>query len=323
MKPWVKKTIIGTGAFLLLVAAGALGYSWYLYHHVKQTAAAIYEPIQPSEYTSKDPEVKAKTTTQPAIKERIESKHPFTVLVMGVDERGSDKGRSDTLIVMAVNPNKKSILMFNIPRDTRTEIIGHGTTDKINHAYAFGGAEMSKQTVEHFLDYPIDYYIRVNMEGFAKMIDLIGGVQVDNPFAFFYGEHQFDKGPLKLNGEEALLYSRMRYEDPRGDFGRNTRQREILKQVLKRGLTFNSIKQIEKILDQLGSTVKTNITFDEMKTFITDYRSDLEQVDTVEISGSGSTINRVWYYIVGNDEKERIHNLLKNQMNGGDVPTKL
>ncbi|GGG63254.1 LCP family glycopolymer transferase [Paenibacillus radicis (ex Gao et al. 2016)] len=323
MKPWVKKTLIGAGAFLLLVVAGGLGYSWYLYHHVKQTAAAIYEPIQPIEYKSKDPEVKANKTTEPAVKERIENKHPFTVLVMGVDERGNDKGRSDTLIVMAVNPNKKSILMFNIPRDTRTEIIGHGTTDKINHAYAFGGAEMSKQTVEHFLDYPIDYYIRVNMEGFAKLIDVIGGVQIDNPFAFFYEGHQFDKGALKLDGEEALLYSRMRYEDPRGDFGRNTRQREILKQVLKRALTFNSIKQIEKILDQLGSSVKTNISFDEMKTFITDYRSDLEQVDTVEISGSGSTINRVWYYIVGNGEKERIHNLLKNQMSGGDAQTKL
>ncbi|MUT67649.1 LCP family protein [Paenibacillus sp. NEAU-GSW1] len=322
MKRWVKRTLVVSGSVIAAIGLGAAVYTWHLYHSIKQTAAQIYEPIQTSAaYVSKDPEVKE---TRPAAAEQlIDEKHPFTVLAMGVDERGEDAGRSDTLIVMAVNPAKKSILMFNIPRDTRTEIIGHGTLDKINHAYAFGGAEMSKSTVEHFLDFPIDYYIRVNMEGFAQLIDLIGGVEVENPFAFFYEGHQFDKGPLKLNGNEALLYSRMRYDDPRGDFGRNARQREIVKQVLKNALTYNSFTQIEKLLDQLGGSVRTNITFDEMKTFIADYRTDLESIDTVEIKGSGATINRVWYYIVGNEEKERIHNLLKEQMSAGEADSKL
>lgn len=244
----------------------------------------------------------------------IEKRHPFTVVVMGVDERENDKGRSDTLIVLAVNPAKKSILMFNIPRDTRTEIIGHGTTDKINHAYAFGGVTMAKNTVEHFLDYPIDYYVRINMEGFAHLIDILGGVEVNNPFSFYYGEHQFDKGSLKLNGDLALLYSRMRYEDPRGDLGRNARRWDILMEVMKSSLKFNNITQIQKILKELGTSVKTNITFDEMKTFMTDYREDVGNINMVEISGSGSTINSIWYLIVNKEERERIHELLKEQM---------
>ncbi|WP_336784944.1 LCP family glycopolymer transferase [Paenibacillus sp. MMO-177] len=313
MKRGWRRALIGIGAGLVIITAGTAGYVWHLYGSVKETADKIYEPIQPTVYVSKDPEIKVKP--KQAAQALIEKRHPFTVVVMGVDERENDKGRSDTLIVLAVNPEKKSILMFNIPRDTRTEIIGHGTTDKINHAYAFGGVTMAKNTVEHFLDYPIDYYIRINMEGFAHLIDILGGVEVNNPFAFYYGEHQFDEGPLKLNGDLALLYSRMRYDDPRGDLGRNARQREIMTEVMKSSLQFSNITQIQKILKELGSSVKTNITFDEMKTFMTDYREDLGNINTVEISGSGSMINKVWYLIVTKEEKERIHELLKKQMN--------
>lgn len=309
MKLGLKRSLIGVSIGVAVIGVAIIGYGWYLYNSVKDTADKIYEPIPPQEYVSKDPDV------NPSLDELIAQGHPFTVMVMGVDQRDNDPGRSDTLIVLGVNPAKKSILMFNIPRDTRTEIVGHGTTDKINHAYAFGGAEMSKATVEQFLDYPIDYYIRINMEGFAKMIDLIGGVEVNNPFSFDYGGYVFNKGPLELDGEKALLYSRMRYDDPRGDFGRNERQRDIIKNVMKSALKFSNITQIERLLAQLGTSVKTNITFDEMKTFLKDYRADLEKIDTVEITGKGETINKIWYYIVSEDERTKIHDLLKNQLN--------
>ncbi|MCZ4136008.1 hypothetical protein BZG24_29500, partial [Escherichia coli] len=114
----------------------------------------------------------------------LNSKEPFNALILGVDERPNDSGRSDTIIVLSVNPAKHKALLFNIPRDTRTEIVGHGTEDKINHAYAFGGVDMSIRTIEQFLGIPIHYYMKVDMEGFARIIDLVGGVDVNNPFAF-------------------------------------------------------------------------------------------------------------------------------------------
>src|SRR5690606_15649276 len=110
----------------------------------------------------------------------LTKRDPFSVLMLGVDERAGDKGRSDTMIVITVNSEKNSMEMLSIPRDTRLEIVGKGIDDKINHAYAFGGVEMAMNTVEKFLDIPIDYYIKVNMEGFKDIVDTVGGVSVNN-----------------------------------------------------------------------------------------------------------------------------------------------
>lgn len=123
--------------------------------------------------------------------------------------------------------------IISIPRDSYTEIIGKGKKDKINHAYAFGGINMAVKTVENFLDIPIDHYIEVNMEGFKDIVDAVGGIEVNNDMEFKYGEH-FNKGEIHLNGDQALLYSRMRYNDPRGDFGRQMRQRQVIQAVIKK-----------------------------------------------------------------------------------------
>ncbi|WP_317951459.1 LCP family glycopolymer transferase, partial [Rossellomorea marisflavi] len=151
---------------------------------------------------------------------KFDKKHPFSVLLLGVDERAGDKGRSDTMIVVTVNPHEKTTKMLSIPRDTLVDIVGRGTRDKINHAYAFGGVEMSMDTVEEFLDIPIDYYAKINMEGFKDIVNAVGGVTVNNDFTFSSGGYTFNEGQLSLNGEKALAYTRMRKQDPRGDFGR-------------------------------------------------------------------------------------------------------
>ncbi|AOZ92317.1 LCP family protein [Paenibacillus crassostreae] len=312
MKRWVKIVLIALSLFIFII----VGYGIYLYVSVKSTVNAIYEPREPSE-----PSESIQTTTntistdtQGSRTVRMDKQESFTVLVMGVDQRENDVGRSDTLIVLSVNPSKESILMFNIPRDTRTEIIGYGTTDKINHAYAFGGVNMTIQTVENFLDMPIHYYIKVNMEGFSQIIDLLGGVEVENSFSFQYLGYEFAEGHLELSGDEALAYSRMRYDDPRGDFGRNTRQREILKQIIKNALKVTNIVHVKSMIDEVGNNVKTDITFDEMKKFLTDYRSGLNQIETFELNGQGKKINGIYYYVIESSEKERVHQLIEEHL---------
>jgi LCP family protein required for cell wall assembly len=284
---------------LLIVAGGAVGgYAFYLYKSIEKTADRMYQPV----------------TGETEAKEIIEKEEPFCILIMGVDERKGDRGRSDTMMVMAVNPRKESALLFNIPRDTRTEIAGRGTQDKINHAYAYGGVKMSIETVEHFLDVPIDYYAKVNMLGFARIVDALGGVEVDNPFAFRYAGHTFEKGRIHLDGDTALKYARMRYEDPRGDLGRNERQRQVLKSMIQKAASPGIVANLGTILESLGSSVTTNITFDEMKKLGDDYRNAIRQVETLEIKGRGQKINGIYYLIVSEEEKKRIRSLVKKQL---------
>ncbi|CAM3036839.1 hypothetical protein HP548_29685 [Paenibacillus taichungensis] len=303
MKKWMKVTIWIVSFFVVVV----FGYAIYLYQSVKSTADQIYEPRNPVKPVSV-------TDSRGGLPVDINSKEPFNALILGVDERPNDRGRSDTMIVLSVNPGKKQVLMFNIPRDTRTEIVGHNTVDKINHAYAFGGVDMSVSTVEQFLGVPIHYYMKVDMEGFAKIIDLVGGVDVNNPFAFDYEGQRYDQGNIHLDGVAALGFSRMRYDDPKGDLGRNDRQREVLKQMLKNTMQFSSVLHIQNMLDELGTHVRTDVTFDEMKELLLDYRNDLENVDTVEIKGKGEKINGIYYYIVDQQERDRIHGIIEEHL---------
>ncbi|MDR9744152.1 LCP family glycopolymer transferase [Paenibacillus taichungensis] len=303
MKKWMKVTIWIVSFFAIVV----FGYAIYLYQSVKSTADQIYEPRNPVKPVSV-------TDSRGGLPVDINSKEPFNALILGVDERPNDRGRSDTMIVLSVNPGKKQVLMFNIPRDTRTDIVGHNTVDKINHAYAFGGVDMSVSTVEQFLGVPIHYYMKVDMEGFAKIIDLVGGVDVNNPFAFDYEGQRYDQGNIHLDGVAALGFSRMRYDDPKGDLGRNDRQREVLKQMLKNTMQFSSVLHIQNMLDELGTHVRTDVTFDEMKELLLDYRNDLENVDTVEIKGKGEKINGIYYYIVDQQERDRIHGIIEEHL---------
>ncbi|WP_405131599.1 LCP family protein [Paenibacillus sp. FSL H8-0317] len=303
MKKWIKITTWIVSLFVIVV----FGYAIYLYQFVKSTADQIYEPRNPVKPVSV-------TDSRGGLPVDINSKEPFNALILGVDERPNDRGRSDTIIVLSVNPGKKQVLMFNIPRDTRTDIVGHNTVDKINHAYAFGGVDMSVNTVEQFLGVPIHYYMKVDMEGFAKIIDLVGGVDVNNPFAFDYEGQSYNQGNIHLDGVAALGFSRMRYDDPKGDLGRNDRQREVLKQMLKNTMQFSSVFNIQKMLDELGTHVRTDVTFDEMKELLLDYRNDLENVDTVEIQGKGEKIDGIYYYIVDQQERDRIHGILEEHL---------
>lgn len=303
MKKWLKWTAWIVSLLIIVV----FGYAIYLYQSVKSTADQIYEPRNPIQPVSI-------TDARGGQQVELNRKEPFNALILGVDERQNDRGRSDTMIVLSVNPGKKKVLMFNIPRDTRTEIVGRNTEDKINHAYAYGGVDMSLATVERFLGIPIHYYMKVDMEGFSKMIDLVGGVDVDNPFAFDYEGKRYEQGTIHLDGVAALGFSRMRYDDPKGDLGRNDRQREVLKQMLKNTMQFSSVLHIQNMLDELGTHVRTDLTFDEIKELLLDYRSDLEEIDTVEIKGKGEKINGIYYYIVGEKEKERIHGILEQHL---------
>ncbi|RZT21365.1 LCP family protein [Fictibacillus sp. BK138] len=298
----MKKFLIIIGIMLGLAVLGVGGYAFYLYDSAKDAVSEMHEKIE----TDKP---------KPVITGKEEDLKPISIMLLGVDEREGDSGRSDTIIIVAVDPKEDKMLMFSIPRDTRTEIVGKGMDDKINHAYAFGGTQMAMDTVENFLDTPIDYYVKVNMESFKDIVDAVGGVNVNNPRAFDYEGYSFPAGQQELEGKEALAYSRMRYEDPKGDLGRNDRQRQVINSIIDKGARVSSITKFDNILDILSDNVKTNMTFQEMKDIQKNYKGARRNQQSTEIKSSGKMINGTYYGIVDDSERNRIHDLLNEYLN--------
>ena len=287
---------------VLLLIGGA--YALSVYMSFTSTLKEIHSPIEREVSDMRVDEVK------------LDKKQPFSVLMLGVDEREGDAGRSDTIIVMTVNPNDKSSKMVSIPRDTYTEIIGKGSMDKINHAYAFGGIEMSMETVENLLDIPIDYVVQINMEGFEDIVDAVGGVEVNNTLDFSVGEYDYPKGNLTLDGEEALSYVRMRYEDPNGDFGRQDRQKQVIQGVMREGASVKSLVNYRSIFNALGDNIQTNMTFDEMMDVQKNYRDVVGTVDQLyfEKGTGGKMDDGVWYYQMNEAELAEKQALLKEHL---------
>lgn len=301
-RKWPK--VVGIIALLLLLGGGAYAYS--IYHSLNKTVETMSEKIDRPKSEKRTEEVK------------FDKKHPFSVLLLGVDERSGDRGRSDTMIVVTVNPHEKTTKMLSIPRDTRVEIVGKGFDDKINHAYAFGGVEMAMDSVEQFLDIPIDYYAKINMEGFKDIVNAVGGVTVNNDFTFTYSGHTFNEGSISLNGDEALLYSRMRKQDPRGDFGRQARQRQVIQAVIKEGASVSSLWNYGDIFGAIGENVKTNLTLDEMVDIQKNYKSATKDIKQSQIAGSGTMISNgsqdIYYYIVPEEERQKVQSELKDHL---------
>lgn len=313
-------------SLLLLCLLGAAGFAVLNYYNTaRKLSYHMYDPLpiihkvhagsdtnyEQTRADKSDPINNAHLSDN---KNKIDHQQPFTILLIGVDRRPHDHGRSDVLMVAAVNPQQHCTVMMNIPRDTLTTIAGKGMEDKINHAFAYGGAAMTIATVEQFLGVPINYYIKADMNGFREIVDLIGGVDVNNAYEFNFEGFSFAEGELHLNGKEALAYVRMRYEDPQGDHGRNERQRSVMKAILRHILNITSITRFNKIADALGNHVKTNISFDEWKMMTFRYRDAFDTIDTEKVRGSGKIITGIYYYIVTNEERERIRGLLQDYL---------
>jgi len=271
---WIVLTLTGICLLLLFSSGG------YVYHKASQTLEEVQVPVKASVETEKT----------------VEQKKGLSFLLLGVDQRKNETGRSDTIIVVTIDPKTNTSQMISIPRDLKTDIIGNGSNDKINHAYAFGGPQMALDTVSHLLKIQIDYFAEINLAGFTDLVNAVDGVRVKNDINFSYYEMQFPKGELLLNGKEALAYARMRHDDPRGDFGRQIRQRQVVQAVADRMTEDFSIRRFNAILDALGKNVKTNVPFSVARTVATDYRDALRNVKTLSLDGSGGIESDGIYY---------------------------
>ena len=197
-----------------------------------------------------------------------------TVMIMGVDERADDVGRSDTLMIATLDPEKNQAAILSVPRDTRVKISGHGF-DKINAAYAYGGRQLTQKTIENLLNTHIDHYIKINIHGFTKIIDALGGIDIDVEKRMYYEDPWDDDGGLyidlqpgmqHMDGKTAITY--VRYRDEEGDIGRIKRQQNFMKAVMDKLVSPTIIPKLPSIVSAVSDSVETDMSVSEILSFI-------------------------------------------------------
>ena len=267
-------TIVG----VLLIA------SYFVYAFL--SANSFFNAIQGDPISSQDEEMVI-----------IENKEPFSILLLGVDERPGDIGRADTIIVATVNPNTEDVKLLSIPRDTLIELPESGEADKINATYAYGGISYTIETVENYLDIPIQYYAQINFQGLVDLIDVIGGIEVDSPLDFTVQDSDetqdaihINKGLQHLNGEEALGYARMRKQDPRGDWGRQERQRQVIQAIVEETISISSLTNFNRIFNAIAPNLKTNLSGREIWILGTNYASAAQNIESLTLNGEEAYI---------------------------------
>lgn len=199
--------------------------------------------------------------------------HTVHVMILGVDERADDVGRSDTLMVATLDTESGKGALLSVPRDTRLAIDGHGY-DKANHAYAFGGHALSMSTVENLLGVPMDHYLIINTSAFERIIDAIGGVDINVEKRMHYEDPWDDNGGLvidlypgeqHMDGKKAIQY--VRYRDGEGDIGRIGRQQKFMQAVLAKVISPEILPRLPKLIEEVSSAVKTDMSLTEMLDF--------------------------------------------------------
>lgn len=281
------RIIISAILFVLLIGGG---YTWFLVNKASSAVRnAAHDLARGDKSDLRDKAVKPITNN-------------VSVLIMGVDEsdvRGKEYGeaiRTDALLLATFNKDSKTVKLLSIPRDTYTYIPIEKKKDKITHAHAFGSAKNGKNggpqasidAVEKLMNVPVDYFVKFNFKSFIKIVDDLGGVEVDVPVEFTEQDSNdnaeaihLEKGVQKLNGEEALALARTRHID--SDAMRGQRQQLVIEAILKKLTSVGSVTKVGNIIDDINGQFVTNLTFDDMLSFYK-YGSDSE-IEKLQIQG--------------------------------------
>ena len=238
-------------------------------------------------------------------------------LLLGTDTGDlgrTEKGRTDTMMVMVVNPASKTTTMVSLQRDTRIQI--DDVDAKLNAAYALGDAKQAVDEVEQLLDIKLDGYLLVNMKGMEQLVDAVGGVTVKSPLTFSYEGYSFTENQeANLNGKSALAFSRMRHEDPRGDYGRQVRQQLVIEAVMNKLKADPTSALNNDFLDAVSGNVRSNISLTSLRNLASKYRDSAQTINRDQMTGTGSMIDGVSYQEMSSDEIQRVHNEIENALN--------
>lgn len=305
-----QKIIIGILSVLAVVVTSATVWATFAYKDANATFAAISKHID-------------RKSSKRITAVSLEDRDPITIALFGIDTGGlgrTEQGRSDTMMIVTLNPKEKKTTVVSLDRDIYTKIVGYDSYDKLNHAYAFGGVKMALDSIEYLLDVPIDHYVSINLQGLTDLIDAVGGIEVNNKIDFTLDGVHVPEGKQHLDGTTGLAYARMRKQDPEGDIGRQRRQREVVSKIVHKVLGLDGISKYKEILKAVQDNCTTTLTWDQLLDISENYVPALENIQSYQLSGQEpSWQSDVYYQVLGKHELLNIQNLIKSELG---LPTK-
>jgi len=264
-------------------------------------------------------------------------KDHVSVLFIGVDSSehrdNEDFALSDALILATLNKDDSSVKLLSIPRDSLVEIPAANpesgpdiydpnyrgkAIDKITHAHAYGGSSATIGAVENLLEIPVDYFVRLNFHAFVDVVDALGGITFDVPYEFSESDSNDRKnsihlypGVQKLNGEEALAVARTRKLD--SDLERGKRQQQLMESILNKVVSFESINNLDSVIEAVGNNMGTNLRFNEMMGFASYVISGNLELEMVNMEGTDLWTD-LYYYQLDEAHLAETRQLLKHHL---------
>lgn len=307
-----KKIIITLLVIVGLAFTAIVGYAAYLYNEANYLVSDAHEDIGRENEKST-----LRTEDVDPIDDHV------SILFIGVDsgeEIENNKSRSDALLLATFNKDLNTVKLLSIPRDSYVYIPEVGYSTKINHAHAFGGARTTVETVEEFLNVPVDYYVRVNFNAFVDLVEAIDGIWYNVPYEISEPNsgnkrdsiHLYP-GYQHLNGEETLALARTRKHD--SDLQRGRRQQEILMTIADEVLSTSSLLKLDDVMTAVGKNMSTNLKMPEIRGFFS-YALDGDiEIDTLNLDGIGDYMDDgVWYFQVDEESRQEIQETLRRHL---------
>ncbi|QDH20052.1 LCP family protein [Saccharibacillus brassicae] len=314
--------VLGLGGFIFRKELMVLAFDTFLADTVKNTLDDSFVPLdQPPKGGGAEELTVAELT-----------KEPFSVLLLGTDQRDDELARTDSIIYSVVRPVDNKVLLISIPRDSYVDMVGTPTIKgtrsktKINAAYAYGGAQMSVDTVEALLDHDVDYYATINFNGLKDVVNALGGVELPITETIENKQADHEKFTIEANkpiydGTEALNYVRYREDS---DFKRTERHRIFLKQVLDRLKSVENLTQIPKLIGIAGQNFKTNMNSEFMlslaKTVI--LNDSTPTISSHMLQGEGVSRD-AWYYELDDEDLEETIESINKWLDPNSAPADL
>ncbi|MGH2559073.1 MAG: LCP family protein [Thermomicrobiales bacterium] len=282
-RPW-GYVVVGVPVLLLLIAAAILGP--ILYEGTRAYQDVFVEPVPHDEphvvagiNDAGTPVLATATAAAQATLPAWDGKERVTILLLGIDQREDEATRSDTMILVNIDPVAKTAGMLSVPRDMQVVIPGYGR-DKINAAYAYGdrddlpggGPVLTIRTIEANFGIQVDYFAQVDFKGFVTIVDTIGGITLDVPYSIKddaypangnnYMRVYFGAGWQHMDGERALQYARTRHSDT--DYARSERQQQVLLALRQQAVNLDLLSNARELITTVGDSVRTDLSLDQV-----------------------------------------------------------